>query len=115
MSNAQQCLAGRRIKALEAYREMLQSNTEPIDLFKAALLIAKHKYPLLVSSLLNPCWHFDCHLLPPSLPPRPPSPPGPLAHLPLLSFILRPSISMALVHFHALLLQLFAPHGTVVF
>ena len=50
--HTQQCCC-RRIKALEAYRQMLQSDTEPIDLFKAALLIAKHKYPLLVSLCTN--------------------------------------------------------------
>lgn len=51
----QQAVDCRRIKALESYRHMLQSTSEPIDLFKAALLIAKHRYPLLVNSpLLQP-------------------------------------------------------------
>ena len=41
--NPQQCLSARRIKALEAYREMLQRKTEPIDLFQAALFLGSGK------------------------------------------------------------------------
>ena len=40
--------AVRRVQALEAYRQLFRQNPSEIDLFQAALLIAKHKHPLLV-------------------------------------------------------------------
>lgn len=39
--------ATRRVQALEAYRQLFRQNPSEIDLFQAALLIAKHKHPLL--------------------------------------------------------------------
>ncbi|KAA6413615.1 MAG: hypothetical protein FRX49_13723 [Trebouxia sp. A1-2] len=39
--------ATRRIQALEAYRQLVQQSPADIDLFQAALLIAKHRHPLL--------------------------------------------------------------------
>lgn len=39
----------RRFQALEQYRQLLRQSPAQIDLFQAALLIAKHRHPLLVS------------------------------------------------------------------
>lgn len=39
--------ATKRVQALEAYRELLTQKPGDIDLFRAALLIAKHRHPLL--------------------------------------------------------------------
>ncbi|DBB09994.1 TPA: hypothetical protein ACH3X3_001585 [Trebouxia sp. C0006] len=39
--------ATRRVQALEAYRQVVQQTPSDIDLFQAALLIAKHRHPLL--------------------------------------------------------------------
>lgn len=39
--------ATRRVQALEAYRQLVQQSPSDIDLFQAALLIAKHRHPLL--------------------------------------------------------------------
>ena len=54
-SNASNYFIVRRVQALEAYRQLVQQSPSDIDLFQAALLIAKHRHPLLVCL----CW-FQC-------------------------------------------------------
>ena len=54
-SNASNYFIARRVQALEAYRQVVQQTPSDIDLFQAALLIAKHRHPLLVCV----CW-FQC-------------------------------------------------------
>ncbi len=54
-SNASNDFIVRRVQALEAYRQLVQQSPSDIDLFQAALLIAKHRHPLLVYA-----WCFQC-------------------------------------------------------
>ena len=54
-SSASLYLIVRRVQALEAYRQLVQQSPSDIDLFQAALLIAKHRHPLLVY-----VWQFQC-------------------------------------------------------